>query len=201
MAKKKQILTPEQKEQKKIKKAEWRANRSPEKVAEDKARHKIASARCLANRTPEKVEEHKARQKIYGAQYHQENKIEANKASREWKKNNPGYVSPCVTKNPNYYKEYSKEWKEANPGYHKQRHLDSDLGYYAVYIIEDYMGTGDAYCGQTGNLYTRMSTHRRDGRLNTEAYRILQCFETREQAMAFEAIQHEAGYHGYNNGI
>jgi len=200
-AKSRAKLTPEQKEQKKIKIALVKANRSQEKIAADKAKKKIVSARCRANRSPERIEEQKASQKIYGAQYHQENKIESNKASREWHKKNPGYVSPCIIKNPNWGKEYKEEWNKTHPGYHKQYHLDSDLGYFAVYLIQNYNGLGDAYVGQTGNLYTRMSNHRKLGRLNTEAYRILQCFETREQALAFEAIQHEAGYHGYNNGI
>ena len=75
------------------------------------------------------------------------------------------------------------------------------LGYFCVYIIPNYMGTGDHYCGQTGNLYARMTAHRSVGRVNTENHRVLGCFRTREQALAFEAIQHEAGYHGYNNGI
>ena len=200
-AKSRAKLTPEQKEQKKIKIALVKANRTSEQIAEDKARKKIVNARCRANRSSERIEEQKAYQKIYGAQYHQENKIEANKASREWRKKNPGYVSPCIIKNPNWQKEYSKEWHKANPGYQKQCHLDRNLGYFAVYLIQNYNGLGDAYVGQTGNLYARMSNHRKLGRLNTEAYRILQCFETREQALAFEAIQHEAGYHGYNGGI
>ena len=88
------------------------------------------------------------------------------------KKNHPGYRSPCT----------------------------EDLGYFAVYAIDNYNGTEASYCGQTGNLYNRMLGHKSYGRLNTESHRILQCFRTREQAMAFEAIQHEAGYHGYNNG-
>jgi len=235
MEKKKYIQTEEQKERSKATRALRKANRSPERIAEDKAKAKIAQD----NLSPEKVAEYKAgkkkqtytpeqneRRKIkraewrvknpsYMAKYHQENKIKANKVSREWykkntekananqakwkkenpekikanqakfKKNNPDYISPCRIKNPEYQKE------------HNHKH---DLGYYCVYLLENYNSLGDAYVGQTGNLYTRMQTHKSLGRLNTEAYRILQCFETREQAMVFEAIQHEAGYHGYNNG-
>ena len=88
------------------------------------------------------------------------------------KKNNPGYRSPCA----------------------------EDLGYFAVYAIDNYIGTGESYCGQTGNLYNRMLGHKRDGRINLDTHRVLGCFRTREQALAFEAIQHEAGYHGCNNG-
>jgi len=194
--KRKRTFTPEQKAQKKISYDEWMANRSPAKVETDKAKAKINKAEWLANRSTEKVEEHKAKQKIYqakcranrsdekiekdkashnitSAQWYKEN-TEASKAkSAKFKKDNPGYISPC-----------------AEP-----------LGYFAVYLIQNYNGLGDTYVGQTGNLYNRMSLHRYHGRLNTDTHRVLGCFRTREQALAFEAIQHEQGYHGHNNGI
>ena len=134
MKKKKQTYTPEQKERRNFLLALAKANRTPEKVAEDEANHKIAQAK--------------------------------------WKKKNLDYRSPCT----------------------------EDLGYFAVYAIDNYIGTGESYCGQTGNLYNRMKDHKRDGRINLDTHRVLGCFRTREQALAFEAIQHEAGYHGCNNG-
>ena len=178
----KRIYTPEQKAKAIIENAKWRANRLPEKVAEDKAKQKIVNARCLANRTLEKVAEHKARDKtsrdLLKANRSPEQIIEDKAKSKAW--------------NANFYKE--------NPEYSKEHNHKHDLGYFAVYAIDDYIGTGDAYCGQTGNLYNRMATHKKVGRINTGNHRILGCFRTREQALAFEAIQHEAGYHGYNNG-
>jgi len=155
----KRIYTPEQIQQHRIKKAEWLANRSPEKVEKDKAKHNIANAKWMAKRSPEKIAEDKAKHKIVQA------RCLANRT--------PERVEE--------YKEYS---------------LKHDLGYYAVYLIENYNSLGDHYCGQTGNLYNRMAHHKHLGRMNTDIHRVLQCFETREQALAFEAIQHEAGYHG-----
>jgi len=193
----KKIYTPEQKEQKKATRAEWMANRSPEKVAADKAKAKIAQAKSLANRTPEKVEENKAQNKITLAlrranrstERIAEDKVKHALATAKWNKANPNKVKASNAK-----------FKESNPDYRVPCMAEADLGYYAVYLIENYNSSGDHYCGQTGNLYNRMTHHRHCGKLNTENHRILQCFETREQAMAFEAIQHEAGYHGYNNG-
>jgi len=201
MARKKRILTEEQKERNKVtralkpkkkyplteeQKAKYeatrilrRANRSLEEVEKDKAAHNIANAKCMANRSLEKIAEYKAKKKISKNKWYQDNKEEQKRITQEWKK-----------ENPNTIKKYTKAAK-----------LKNDLGYFVVYIIPNYMGKGDHYCGQTGNLYNRMKAHRSVGRMNTESHRILGCFRTREQALAFEAIQHEQGYHGYNGGI
>ena len=145
--------------------------------------------------------EQKEQRRIYAAEWRLKNKARKISANIEWMANrSPAKVAEDKARN----KINKAKWSKENPNtilkHTKATKLKNDLGYFAVYIIEDYMGKGDHYCGQTGNLYNRMKAHRKLGRLNTEAYRILQCFETREQAMAFEAIQHEAGYHGYNNG-
>jgi len=221
MEKKKQTYTPEQKERHRIKKAEWLANRSPEKVAEDKAKARISQANLTleqkeqrkitlalkkANRSPEQIAEDLAKKKIYEAEWRAKRspeKVAEDKAKQKivkakWNEKNPNYIPPCIIANPSYKKEQHARFYKAHPNYIQPS--AEDLGYYVVYIIPNYIGTEASYCGQTGNLYNRMSLHRSVGRLNTESHRILGCFRTREQAMAFEAIQHEAGYHGGNNG-
>jgi len=253
----KRIYTPEQKERNKISKAEWRANRSSEKVAEDKAKAnlyqanltleqkeqrkikfnlkqanrsleevekdkakaKIAAAKSLANRSPEKVAEDKAKRKIINANrgpsdpnvkrkkyiYTEEQK-EQRKITLALKKANFSTEQLAEDKAKRKIStakcraNRTPEQKAEDYAKRKIRIAATDLGCYAVYLIENYNSSGDHYCGQTGNLHTRMQAHKTSGRLNTDAYRVLQYFETREQALAFEAIQHEAGYHGYNNG-
>ena len=128
--------------------------------------------------TPEQV----ARNNAKNNKWYKENTEKSKENTIRFREKNPGYVPPCVKENPS---NYGKK---------------DDLGYIAVYAIDNYNGTEASYCGQTGNLVNRMKTHRQHGRLNTESHRILGCFRTREQAMAFEAIQHKAGYHGHNNG-
>ena len=124
--------------------------------------------------TPEQV----ARNNAKNNKWYKENTEKSKENTIRFREKNPGYVPPCVKENPS---NYGKK---------------DDLGYIAVYAIDDYNGTGDAYCGQTGNLYKRMSLHKSHGRLNTETHRILQCFETREQALVFEKIKHNEGFHG-----
>jgi len=150
-----------------------------------KERNKVTRALVKANRTPEETEEFRLKDlanvlkwakenpekyKASKANWYQNNKEEEKAKSAKWKKDNPGYRSPCL--------------------------VEADLGYFAVYAIDDYIGTGAAYCGYSSNLYSRMIVHRHHGRLNTESHRILQCFRTKEQAMAFERIKHNEGYHG-----
>jgi len=89
--KKKRILTEEQKAKNKIYIAEWRANRSDEKVAEDKAKEKIRMA-----------------------EYRLKNKAKLDIYKAEWNKANPGYIPPCRIENP----DYDKEWQaQHNLGY------------------------------------------------------------------------------------
>ena len=151
---------------------------------EQKEKYKATKALKKANRSPEQIAEDKAYFKIAQAKC--------------FAKRTPEKAAEVKAK----AKIENAKWREENPNssekYEKTRKLKHDLGYYCVYLIENYNSLGDHYCGQTGNLYTRMKTHRQVGRMNTENHRVLGCFRTREQALAFEAIQHEAGYHGQN---
>ena len=120
-------------------------------------------------------EEQKARNKIYKAKWYQENKEEHNQKSKAWNK-----------KNPNYQKEWASQY---------------DLGYWVVYLIHNFDGLGNIYCGQTQNIYTRMRWHKCKGKLNTETHEILEKFDNVDEALGFELTMHLNGYHGnnYNN--
>ena len=123
------------------------------------------------------TEEQKAQRKIYIAKWKKENP----NWQKEWHKKNPDYVRPCVKENPDYQKEWASQ---------------HDLGYWVVYLIKNYNGLGDTYCGQTQNIYNRMKAHKSDGRLNTETYKLIKQCETLKDALEFEAYMHEQGYHG-----
>jgi len=179
MEKKKQILTPAQKERQRIKKLDYVLSTA------QKERNKVTRALVKANRTPEETEEFRLKDLANAKRWAEENP-EKHKASNDnWRKNNPDKVNAS-----------SAKWKKDNPSYRSPCLVEADLGYWVVYSIPNYNDTGDAYCGYSSNLYSRMAVHRSHGRLNTESHRILQCFRTKEQAMAFERIKHNEGYHG-----
>ena len=142
------------------------------------------------------TEEQKAQNKIYKANWYQENKAQQKINQKEWAKKNPNYIPPCRIENPDYYKKQSKRFRKANPGYNKEWQAQHDLGYWIVYIIHDYNGLNDDYCGQTQNIYMRMAQHKSDGRLNTDTYTIVKKCDTLEDALELESAVHNFGYHG-----
>jgi len=145
-------------------------------------------------------EEKKAQKKIYMAEYRLKNKARKKILDAKWRKDNPSYINPARIENPNYDKEAGKRFHKANPNYSNEHSHKHDLGYWVVYLIHNFDGLNNIYCGQTGNVYNRMKAHKSKGRLNTETYELIKQCETYEEALEFEAYMHEQGYHGYNNG-
>jgi len=152
-------------------------------------------------------EEQLAQKKIYHAKWRLENKEAQKIYQAKWNKKNPDYIPPCEIENPNYRKEQSKKFQEANPDYippcrienpdyDKEYKRSHNLGYWVVYLIHNYNGLGDTYCGQTQNIYNRMLKHKSDGRLNSDKYELIKQCETLEDSLDFEAYMHEQGYHG-----
>ena len=127
----------------------------------------------------------KARYKIIKAKWYQDNKEKVKANNKTWKEAHPGHT---------------KEWYAANPGYAKEVNHKHDLGYWVVYLIHNFDGLDNIYCGQTQNIYKRMATHKSRGTLNSDKYELIKQCETLEDAKSFEAYMHEQGYHGYNNG-
>ena len=133
------------------------------------------------------TEEQKAKIKIWQAEYRLKNKARKKILDAKWAK-----------ANPEKYKAIHKRFKEDNPGYVPPCAVD--LGYWIVYVITNYNGLGDDYCGQTQNIYRRMHTHKSLGKLNTDTYTIVKKCDTLEDALELESAVHNFGYHGYNNG-
>jgi len=206
MKKKKQILSEEQKAQKKITNAKWhQENKDKERIytEEQKAQKKITQAEWMANRSLAKVAEDKARRKIYHAKWWQDNKERQKQLSQEWYEANPGYFKEYKKewgeKNPEKVEAINKRFKEKNPDYVSPSAVN--LGYWIVYIITNYNGLGDDYCGQTQNIYKRMVNHKYLGKLNTDTYTIVKKCDTLEDALEIESAVHNFGYHGYNYGM
>jgi len=130
-------------------------------------------------------EEQLAQRKIYHAEYRLKNKAKHKIYKAKWR-----------LENKEEQKRQNHEWNEANPNYSKEHNHKHDLGFWIVYIITDYNGLGDNYCGQTQNIYMRMATHKSKGRLNTDTYTIVKKCDTLEDALELESAVHNFGYHG-----
>jgi len=100
-----------------------------------------------------------------------------------------GYLTKKHRENPNHE-------KERKARYHESKKLD----YILVYIIKDYDGNGNNYCGITRNPFYRMKSHSFRGKLNTDKYEIVAKVETRVEALKIEASYHDRGYHGRIKG-
>ena len=146
-------------------------------------------------------EEKKAQKKIYMAEYRLKNKARKKILDAKWRKDNPSYINPARIENPNYDKEAGKRFHKANPNYSNEHSHKHDLGYWVVYLIHNFDGLNNIYCGQTQNIYTRMKKHRSLGKLNTKTHEILEKFDNVDEALGFESTLHLAGYHGkYTRG-
>ena len=132
--------------------------------------------------------------------YTEEQKTKMKISQAAWKKANPEKKKACDVRfyenNPNYIKERNKEWRKANPDGVKEHNHEHDLGFWVVYLIHNFDGLNNIYCGQTQNLYMRMQNHKSKGKLNTETYEVLEKFDTVKEALGFELTLHLDGYHG-----
>ena len=146
------------------------------------------------------TEEQKAKIKIYQAEYRLKNKEKKKVLDAKWRQKNSDYIEPCKIANPNYDKEQSKKFHKANPNYSNEHSHKHDLGYWVVYLIHNFDGLNNIYCGMTQNIYNRMRQHKCIGRLNTDKYELIKQCETLEDALEFEAYMHEQGYHGKVTG-
>jgi len=67
----------------------------------------------------------------------------------------------------------------------------------SVYVIPDYDGLGNDYCGITsGPLRKRMVEHGILGKKNTDNGYIMKTLDCRKEALEFEKEQHAKGMHG-----
>ena len=105
-------------------------------------------------------------------------------------------------------KEYMKRYREANKekiaaqrkGYHlanREKRNAQRKSYkailehdYCIYILPK-----ERYIGMTKNITDRIYNHNSDG-INTEGFRVLQYFDTRQEASDRESWLHSKGYKG-----
>ena len=91
------------------------------------------------------------------------------------------------------YAELNKELVSLNAKAYRESKKD---GYFTVYYL-----TEEHYVGQTTALHLRLTNHRKDHKRHILDAEVLGKFETRKEALAFEAKLHDMGYHGKNNGL
>lgn len=80
-------------------------------------------------------------------------------------------------------KRYSNKLKQRQP-------------YYTVYYLKE-----EHYVGQTMGIRKRLAVHKYESKRHVLDVEVLAKFETREEALAFEAKLHDMGYDGKNNGL
>ena len=57
------------------------------------------------------------------------------------------------------------------------------------------------YVGQTNSVFLRMKGHKSESNRHILDVEVLAKFETRKEALAFEAKLHSMGYNGFNGGL
>ena len=87
-------------------------------------------------------------------------------------------------------KEYNR-WYRKNIWYPKQKD-----GIYRVYALPN----ANYYVGQCEVISVRMNRHRNTGKDTTDFIILHKC-KTRKEAKWYEAVYHEIGFPGYNNGL
>jgi len=150
---------------------------------------KNAYMRDYAKRNKEKKKAydliHRKENKEYIAsrakKYREENKEElAAKALIHYAKNRDSKLA--------YFKEYND--RPENKSRRKQIVLNEMDGYYVYYLKEEH------YVGQTKNMRRRMNGHKSDAKRHILDVEVLAKFETRKEALAYEAKLHSMGYEG-----
>ena len=109
------------------------------------------------------------------------------------------YCKECFSKktkayNYNHYEKHIEEvkkWRANNPEAVKKNYKMYKDGCYSVYLLPD-----SNYVGQTEQLKTRMYRHKSDYKRNTDNVKILDTFDTRDEALKYERILHKQGYNG-----
>ena len=134
-------------------------------------------------------EEKKEAKRIYKAKYYKENKEIIDLKNKKWREDN--YEHSLA--NAAEYRKKNREFLRQSSKRTRESYKD---GYFSVYYIPEHH-----YVGQTISFISRMRKHKYGHGRITEGAEVLAKFETREEALAFEAKLHDMGYHGKNNGI
>jgi predicted GIY-YIG superfamily endonuclease len=88
-------------------------------------------------------------------------------------------------------RECVKNHYRENPEYTKNYIQSKKKAYYTVYLLVD-----ENYVGQTSNPTVRMWQHKSKSNYNTGNWIVLGKFDTRQEALQYEAELHSQGYNG-----
>ena len=148
-------------------------------------------------------EEKKEAKRIRMKAYRLKNKEEIAAKMKEYnriKMQDPEYRKKMCLKAANYRKDNPEKvaayWKENRYEVSLRYRRSLKDGFYTVYYLPE-----EHYAGQTNCMPKRMEEHR-SKRYNrhVQDVEVLAKFETRVEALAFEAKLHDMGCHGKNNG-
>ena len=120
----------------------------------------------------------------YQREYQIKHKDKLNAVSKEYYKNNKEAQI-----------ETQKKWKENNKehleSYQENYYKSLKDGLFTVYYLKE-----EHYIGQTNSIQLRMNSHKCNHKRHVLDVEILGKFETRKEALAFEAKLHLMGYNG-----
>jgi hypothetical protein len=127
-------------------------------------------------------------QKLARREYDKANKEKQANQKRAWNEANKEKVyvqqknrtEKWISLNEEGFKSIQKKYRES-----------AKDGYFTVYYLPE-----EHYVGQTNALRTRMKNHRGTNKRHILDVEVLAKFETREEALAFEAKLHSFGYNG-----
>jgi len=148
----------------------------------------------------EYTKRNKDKKKAYDKMYIEQNKDYIAARSKKYRQDNKERVDAWQAeydlknrdKKLAYYNEYNS--RPENKSRRKQIVLNEMDGYYVYYLKEEH------YVGQTKNMRRRMNSHKSSANRHVLDAEVLAKFETRKEALAFEAKLHDMGYNGRNYG-
>ena len=138
----------------------------------------------------------KDKKALYDKKYREENSELIREYHAKRYAENPEAYSSGSYKDPNYSSNYYKANRDSILAKHKKYHEYNKDGFYSVYYLPE-----ENYVGQTNCMRVRMNDHRSKHGRYTKDVEVLAKFETRKEALAFEAELHKMGYNGLNNGV
>lgn len=154
----------------------------------------------------------KENRKDYFKKYRQDNKEKLAAHNKDYREANKEKIAAYRVANKEKAAAYDKAYREANKeklsayskeksakyykankekiAAHNKAYLESLKHNYCIYILPK-----ERYIGMTKNIKRRILQHNHRG-INTEGYRVLQYFDTKQEAVYREKWLHSKGYKG-----
>ena len=133
---------------------------------------------------------------IYNKKYREENKESIKAKAKNYREKNKKRIKANRDANKERAKLYREANKDKMSAYQKRRNDSIKDGLFIVYYLKE-----ENYVGQTCHLPARLGRHKHRYNRHILDVEVLAKFETREEALAFEAKLHDMGYNGRNNGL